>query len=169
MDAIEALLTRRSVRRFKPDPVTPEQLETLLKAGMQAPSAMNEQPWEFMVVTQRSLLDRIPTVHPYAGMAREATAAIVVCSDKRRWTENGAWSQGCAAATENILIAAQALGLGAVWVGVYPIKDRVRGLRSALGIPDHIMPFALIPLGHPIDLPPAKSRYNPARVHTERW
>ena len=169
MDAIEAVLTRRSVRRFTPDAVTPEQIETLLRAAMQAPSAMNEQPWEFLVVTERKILDRIPDLHPHAGMTREAAAAIVVCSDKRRWTSEGSWSQGCAAATENILLAAHGLGLGAVWVGIYPIKDRVRGIRGLMGIPDHIMPFSLIPIGRPIDGQPAKSRYTPAKVHTNRW
>lgn len=169
MDAIEALLTRRSVRRFRPESVTPQEIDTLLRAAMQAPSAMNEQPWEFVVVTERRTLDRIPDAHPHAAMAREAAAAIVICSDKRRWAHEGSWSQGCAAATENILIAAHALGLGSVWVGIYPIKDRVRGIRSLLAIPDHIMPFSLIPLGRPFDSQPPKSRYSAARVHPERW
>lgn len=169
MDAVEAVLTRRSVRRFRSDAVTPEEIETLLRAAMQAPSAMNEQPWEFVVVTERKLLDRVPDIHPYAGMTREAAAAILVCSDKRRWTSEGLWSQGCAAATQNILIAAHGMGLGAVWVGVYPVKDRVRSIRGLLGMPDHIMPFSLVPVGRPADGQSAKSRYSPAKVHTNRW
>ncbi len=169
MEAIEALLTRRSVRKLTAESLRTDEIETLLRAAMQAPSAMNEQPWEFMLVTERKLLDQVPGVHPYAGMAREAGAAIVVCSDKRRWSTDEFWAQGCAAAAQNILLAAHALGLGAVWVGVFPHKERVRGLRRVLGIPDHMMPFAFIPIGRPAETPALKSRYTPERVHTNRW
>ncbi len=169
MEALEAIMTRRSIRSYKPQQVPPELITKALEAAMNAPSAGNEQPWHFLVLTERQALEAIPRFHPYAHMLHTAAAAILVCGDERLEKHKGHWIQDCAAATENILLAAHALGLGAVWVGIYPIMDRVDATRALLGIPDHVIPFSLIPLGYPDETPPPAKRYNPARVHHNRW
>ena len=122
------------------------EIQKLLRAAMSAPSAGNEQPWQFVVITERALLDEIPALHPYSSMLKEAQLAILVCGDENLESHKGFWAQDCSAATENLLIAAHSLGLGAVWLGIYPRKERVNGLRGLLGIPKHVIPFALISL-----------------------
>jgi len=166
---MKSILTRRSIRRFTAQPVSDEIIQELLHAAMSAPSAGNEQPWEFVVITDRKILDEIPKVHPYAQMCREAPAAILVCSDVTRESHQGFWVQDCSAATENILIAANDKGLGAVWVGVYPREDRVEGLRKLVGLPAYIIPFALIPVGYPAETKPPSGRFDPSRVHENKW
>ncbi len=166
---MKSILTRRSIRRFTPQPVSDEIIRELLHAAMSAPSAGNEQPWEFVVIDDRKILDEIPKVHPYAQMCREAPAAILVCGDLMRETHQGFWVQDCAAATENILIAVNDKGLGAVWVGVHPREDRVEGLRKLIELPAHIIPFALIPVGYPAEIKPPPGRFDPARVHKNKW
>ena len=169
MDAMEAILTRRSIRRFTAQAVSGELIETLLRAAMAAPSAGNEQPWQFVVVQERSLLERIPSVHPHAQMAAEAPLAIVVCGDLDRETYKGFWVQDCSAATQNLLLAARANGLGAVWCGVHPNEERQAGIRELLSIPDGVMPFALLVIGHPNEEKPRADRYDPSRVHRGGW
>lgn len=166
---MKAIRARRSIRRFTSEPVSDEALKALLEAAMSAPSAGNQQPWEFVVIKDRSVLDEIPNVHPHAQMCRQAPAAIVVCGDLERDTHRGFWVQDCAAATQNILIAAADMGLGSVWCGVHPREDRVSGLRNLLGLPDHIMPLALIPIGHPDEKKPPSDRFDPARIHYDKW
>ena len=117
---MDAILTRRSIRHYTAQPVAEELITGFLKAAMAAPSAGNEQPWEFVVLTERTILDRIPSFHPYAAMLREAPAAILVCGDLAREKHEGYWVQDCSAATENILIAVNEKGLGAVWLGIFP-------------------------------------------------
>lgn len=145
---IGAILNRRSIRKYADEPVSDEQVRQLLLAGMAAPSALGTEPWLFVVIKDPDVLARVPEAHPYSKMVPKASAAIVVCHDER--VEKGVdwYVQDCAAATENILIAASALGLGAVWLGVYPRQDRVDGLRELLGLEPHFMPFSLIPIGH---------------------
>lgn len=169
MDALEAILTRRSIRTYKQQPVPQELINKVLEAAMSAPSAGNEQPWHFVVIKERQLLDAIPKFHPYAHMLHGAPAAILVCGDERLEKHKGCWVLDCSAATENLLLAAHALGLGAVWVGVHPAPEREGAFRDLLGIPEQVTPFSLVPLGYAeTGLPPEK-RYNPARVHHERW
>jgi nitroreductase len=169
MEAIEAIMSRRSVRRYGPEPVAPESLEVLLRAGMQAPSANNGQPWRFVVITDRKLLDAIPEFHRYAQMLREAPAAILVCGDTKLEAEESYLNQACSAATQNILLAAHALGLGAVWLGVHPRPDRTLPLRRLLGIPEAVIPVALISLGHPAEKPAPAERFLPERVFQDGW
>ena len=169
MDALEAILTRRSIRQFTDQSVSEAVVEDLLRAAMSAPSAGNQQPWQFVVITDRELLDTIPSIHPYSAMLRQAPLAILVCGDEQLETHKGYWVQDCSAATQNLLLAAHARGLGAVWLGIYPRMDRVAGLRKLLGLPEHVVPMALVAIGHPAEhLPPAE-RYNAARVHRNRW
>jgi len=169
MDATDALLTRRSIRKYAKEPVSDEAIRALLEAAMAAPSAGNQQPWHFIVIRDRSVLDEIPRLHPHAQMVREAPVAVVVCGDSRAVKYEDYWPQDCAAATENLLLAAHANGLGAVWCGVYPIEERVNPLQRLLGLPEGVLPFSLIAMGHPDEEKPPAERFDASRVHSDRW
>ena len=169
MDAIEAILSRRSIRQYTSQPVPDEIVRELLTAAMSAPSAVNEQPWQFIVITDRHLLNGIPQITPYAQMAKDAALVVLVCGDTTREKYHGFWPQDCAAATENLLIAANARGLGAVWCGVYPVDERVQGLRRYLQLPDYIVPFSLVPIGYPAEKREPRHRYDGSRVHFNGW
>ena len=169
MDALDAIFSRRSIRKYTAEPVTEEQITVLLKAAMAAPSAGNEQAWQFIVIRDRTLLDAVPAFHPYAAMVKQAPAAIVVCGDLSLEKFKGFWSQDCSAAAQNILLAATAQGLGAVWTALHPMADRVAGMRKLLGLPEHIVPLALIPVGHPAEHPGRADRFDAARVRKDRW
>jgi len=169
MDALQAMLTRRSIRRYTDDPVPPDQVDRLLAAAMAAPSAGNQQPWHFVVIRERALLDAIPKFHPHSGMLREAPLALLVCGDLSLEKYEGYWIQDCSAATENLLLAAHAEGLGAVWLGLHPRPERVQGMRELLGLPESVIPLALIALGHPAEAKDPASRFDPSRVHHDRW
>ena len=169
MDAMEAIISRRSIRRYTGQAIADEMVEQLLKAAMSAPSAGNMQPWHFVIIDEREILDKIPRVHPYADMVRDAPLAILVCGDLERDGFGGYWVQDCSAATENLLIAAHARGLGAVWLGVYPRDERVEALRDLLGIPENIIPFALIALGYPDEELCREDRFDPSKVHRNQW
>ena len=168
---IENIMTRTSVRSFTEQPVGRDTLDVLVKAGMAAPTAINSQPWAFVVVTEREVLDSLMAVHPYSNL-KTATAAIIVCGDMERTIEGSGrdyWIQDCSAATENILLAAHAYGLGAVWCGVYPNPDRIPGVKRVLALPDAIMPLNIITLGHPSSDNAPKDKWNPSNVHYQRW
>ena len=166
---LDIIYKRRSIRRYDNRPVAPELVHELLRAAMSAPSAGNEQPWQFVVITRRDLLDLIPDLHPHAEMTKEAQVAILVCGDIDREKHQGFWVQDCSAATENLLIAAAGLGLGAVWCGVHPRKDREKGFRALLGIPQRVVPFALIPIGWPAEEKGSPDRYDSSLVHCNLW
>ena len=167
--SVDWIRARRSIRKYTDDPVGDEELRDLLEAAMAAPSAGNQQPWHFVVVRDRMLLNAVPGFHPHARMAEQAPVAILVCGDPTLEKHQGFWVQDCAAATENLLLAAAALGFGAVWCGVHPRQERVEGFRRLLAIPDHVIPFAFVPVGHPAEEKPPVQRYNPERVRSERW
>jgi nitroreductase len=169
MNTLQAIRTRRSVRSFTPKPVAEEAVEEILRAAMSAPSAGNEQPWQFVVIDDRRTLDGITEVNPNARMCKEAQMAILVCGDTTREKYPGFWVQDCSAATQNILLAAHDQGLGSVWTGIYPIEERVRGFRRLLGLPEHIVPFCLVPLGYAARGPPQVDRFQKERVHRNRW
>jgi nitroreductase len=169
MDAMQVLLTRRSIRRYTSQPVAPDLVTAVLRAGMHAPSAGNQQPWHFVVITDAKTREAIPTFHPYADMVPEASVAILVCGDLSLERYRGYWVQDCSAATQNILLAAHTLGLGAVWVALYPIEDRVVAMRTLLGLPDRVVPLALVPLGYPAQPIPPENRFTAARIHREHW
>jgi nitroreductase len=166
---MEWILSRRSIRKYAPAPVSEDQIRRLLAAAMAAPSAGNQQPWHFVVITDRTVLDRIPEVHPHAPMVREAPLAIAVCGDKQLDRHAGMWVLDCSAATQNLLLAAHALGLGAVWLGVYPRADRMAGLQKLLGLPESVAPLSLIAIGHPAESKPPADRYQERRVHRDHW
>lgn len=169
MDAMDALCSRRSIRQYTGDPVPDSLVLEILRAAMHAPSAGNEQPWQFVVITDRAALSEIPNFHPHAAMVLDAPVAVLVCGDLQREKHRGFWVQDCSAATQNILLAAHAKGLGAVWVGIFPREDRVRGCRKLLGLPDHIIPLALVPIGFPAVRKPIDERFDPSRIHRNRW
>jgi nitroreductase len=169
MDALDCLMTRRSIRTFTDQPVDPELIETALAAAMAAPSAGNAQPWHFALVTGRATLDRVPEFHPYAAMSRQAQAGILVCAEPALEKYPGYWPIDCAAATQNLLLALHAQGLGAVWVGVYPEQARVENFRRLLGIPETVIPHSFIPLGHPAKAAGRVERFQPLRIHREVW
>jgi nitroreductase len=144
-------------------------LRKVLEAAMNAPSAGNQQAWQFVVVRDREILSKITEVHPYAQMLKQAQAAIVVCGDLPAQKHQGYWVQDCAAATQNAMLAAHALGLGAVWLGVHPRVDRVKGVQKVLGLPKGIVPLSIIALGYPGEKLRAVKRFTRAKVHYEKW
>jgi len=169
MDAINAIHGRRSIRRFKAGDVTEDQVTELLKAAMAAPSARNRQPWEFIVIRDRGVLDSIREFHSSSAMLADASLAIAVCGDIERTPYDGPWMIDCAAATQNILLAAHALGLGAVWLGLWPNEKRFKPLAELLGMPGHIIPLSLIAIGHPDEEKGPSGRFDASRVHLNRW
>jgi nitroreductase len=165
MDAEEAMLTRRSVRRYTDEPVSDEVVLRLLSAAMAAPSARDQRPWCFIVVRNRDRLKELAAAEPNGAMIARAQVAVVVCADLDLVKSEGFWIQDCAAATENLLLAAHAEGLGAVWVGTYPREERVTGVKAVFGLPEHLVPFSVVPMGHPAERPAPAYRFDPGRVY----
>ena len=167
---IETIFRRRSIRKYTSQPVEPEKLDLLLKAGMAAPSAMNCRPWEFIVVTDPEKLAQFRKRLIFGD--RNAPAAIVVCGNPALSTNPAArlfWVQDCSAATENILIAATGLGLGTVWIGVHPVAKFVKTVREIMSIPKKVTPLCIIYVGYPAEEKPARTRYDGQRVHREKY
>jgi nitroreductase len=165
----DPVLCRRSIRAYTDDPVSHEMIHTLLQAAMAAHSAADERPWHFVVLRDPNIKDQVSLVCPFAHIAEQAPVAILVCGDLGLQKQQGFWPQDCAAATENILVEAQQLGLGAAWLGVYPVEGRVQGFRNLLGIPEVVTPFALVALGHPADWRDRLDQYDEVRVHYDCW
>ena len=164
---INDILKRRSIRKYTGDSISPQTITQLLQAAMAAPSARNLQPWHFIVVTDRKKLDQLAETHPYGKMLAHAPLAIAVvgepaCSEKY-------WIQDCSAATENILVAAVTLGLGAVWLGVTPREDRIKGVGDVLSIPTEFQVLSLISIGYPDEEKPASTKYSEERIHLDTW
>lgn len=160
------IFSRRSIRVYTDEPVSEGELQNLLDAGMAAPSASNRKPWHFVVVTDRETLDALAAAHPYGKMLARAGAAIAVCGDPgtSSW-----WVQDCSAATENILLAASALGLGAVWLGSHGNPDREEAIRTVLRIPHEIGVLSLLSIGHPAEQKEPRTQYDARRVHRNQW
>jgi nitroreductase len=169
MDTLEAIHTRRSVRRYQEKPVPEDLVKKLLAAATAAPSARNQQPWQFVVIDDRATLTEIARINPNAQMARTAPVAILICGDLGLETSPGYWVVDCAAAVQNILLAAHAMGLGAVWTGVYPRQERMDGLRRLIKLPEGIIAHSLVVVGYPAELPAPQNRFRPDRVHHNTW
>jgi nitroreductase len=169
MDIIDLILTRRSVRKYTGENVSNELVEKLLKAGMYAPSAGNQQAWHFVVLREKQDFEAITQFHEFSRMLPSASVAIVVCADLKLETKLGYWMVDCSAATENILLAAHGLGLGAVWLGIYPRTDRMEALSEMLNLPENVKPFSLISIGYPAEEKKVPERFNPERIHHNRW
>lgn len=169
---LDNIAQRKSVRSYTNEPVAKEQLEKLVRAGMAAPSAVNKQPWAFIVLSERAAMDALAEKLPHAKMLKEAPAAIVVCGDMDKALEGDGreyWVQDASAATQNILLAAEAMGLGAVWTGAYPVQARVNDIKAALSLPENIIPLDVIPVGHPAGDDKPKDKWKPENVHWEKW
>ncbi|NPV55667.1 MAG: nitroreductase family protein [Anaerolineae bacterium] len=169
MDAYQCILTRRSIRNYRDVTVEKRLIDQLLRAGMHAPSARNTRPWHFVVIQDHAALARLAEIHPSGKMLKEAALAIAVCADEQRQPMEGYQALDCAATTQNILLAAHALGLGAVWLGIYPREERIEMLAAFLSLPAHIHPVSLISVGIPSVITPEVDRYDPSRVHYETW
>jgi len=169
MELIDAIMTRRSIRRYTSEKVSDKQLETILKAAMFAPSASNRQPWHFIVIDEKERLLDLTRLHPYAKALEEAPMAILVCGDEELSNKTEYWVQDCSAATQNILLAAHALGLGTVWLGVHPKKERIDPISKYFGLPETIHPLSLIALGHPSETPSTQDRFRKDRIRHNTW
>jgi nitroreductase len=169
MDTLEAIHTRRSIREYLDKPIPEELVTKLLAAAMAAPSARNQQPWEFVVITDKSLLGKTPSINPYTQMAVDAPLAILVCGNLHIETSPGYWVVDCAAAVQNMLLCAHALGLGAVWTGTYPNEERMDGYTELFNLPEHVVPHTLVVIGYPAQQLSPEDRFRPERIHYNSW
>ena len=163
---LENIAERKSVRKYLNKSVEEDKLDARETAGMAAPSVMDRRPWEFVVVTDREALDSMAAKLPYAKMLTNAPLAIVVCGDT---TRSSYWYLDCSAATQNVLLAAEALGLGAVWTAAYPYEDRIDVVRQNTGLPENIVPLCVIPIGYPDGPQKAKDKFDLQRVHRNKY
>jgi len=168
-DALTFIQARRSIRQYTADPVDDAQVEALLRAAMAAPSAGNEQPWEFVVIRDRAAMKKVTEFHPHAQPLVRSQLGILVCADMQRVQYGEMWVQDCAAATQNILLAAANMGLGTCWLGVHPRPERIAGLRELCKLPEHVAPFALLTVGVPAGHVEPADYYDPARVHQDTF
>lgn len=164
---LETIFNRKSVRKYTERPVDKEMLETLVRAGMAAPSSRDRRPWEFIIVTDRNLLDTMGDGLPLARMLKETKQAIIVCGDTIK--SNNAWQLDCSAAAQNVLLAAESMGLGAVWTAAYPYPERMKIVRDALQLPEHIVPLTVIPIGYPVGMEKTKDKFNKKQMHYNGW
>ena len=169
MDIIEALHTRRSIRKFIDRQIEDSVIHATIRAACYAPSAVDKRPWEFVVIKDRQTLQEITLHHPHAKMLREAACAILVCGVMDRAHTPDYLPIDLSAATQNLLLAAHGLGLGACWLGIHPRPERVSALRTVLNIPGEVLPFALVALGYPAEEKHTADRYDEKLVHHERW
>jgi nitroreductase len=170
-DVLTVIKERKSVRNFTGAPVSKEDIDVLLHAAMAAPAAVHMMPWKFVVVTEKAKLDELANGLPFAKMLNKAGAAIIVCA----FPEEAAMGSeayaiiDCTCASENILLAAEALGLGAVWTAVYPNKELIQFVKKTLQIPVNVIPLNVIPIGHPRGLEKPLDKYDPQNIHWEKW
>jgi nitroreductase len=169
MDTLEAIFTRRSIRAYTGEAITDEQLHTILRAGFSAPTAMNKRPWHFIVMRDADTLQKITTFHPYSKMLPKAGCGILVCGDLNLSSSEYFLAEDCSAAMENMLLAAHALDLGAVWMGVFPRDERMQPLRELLALPEHVLPIGLMAVGVPAESRDAPDRFEAEKVHLEKW
>ncbi len=169
MDVLEAIRTRHSIRAYTDQEVPETTIQELLEAAMCAPSAGNARPWHFVVMRDRAVLDAVPSFHPYAKMMLQSNAAILVCGDAGNERFGPYWVQDCAAAIENMLLAAHGRGLGAVWLGLHPRKERKAKMRELVGMPEEMHSLGIVCLGYPKETKDAGDRYDSTRVHLNRW
>lgn len=169
---IDNIMTRTSIRAYQDRDVEDAKVETLLRAAMAAPSAGNKQPWKFVVVKDKNTLHEISANLRTMRMAEHAPLAIVVCGDmENTFPEDGRdyWVEDTSAATENLLLAAHGIGLGAVWCGIYPMRERVAFLQKLLDLPENIVPLNVVPIGYPAENPEPKDKWKPENIHYEKW
>jgi nitroreductase len=169
MEALEAIFTRRSIRRYSEKKVDNDTVNKILRAAMFAPSAVNKQPWHFIVFENAEIKNAIMEIHRSSDMLAEAKKAIAVCYDTTLQHDEGYGVIDCATATQNILLAAHSLGLGACWIGICPRQNRIEALQKIFHLPGNIVPFAVVSLGYPAETKNQPERFKPERIHYERW
>lgn len=165
------IFNRKSVREFTDRKVSEEDMKIILKAAMSTPSAINLQPWEFIVFDDEETLEYMVDLHEYSKMFKTATAGIVVCGNMARTIDRyrQLWVQDCSASTQNILLALEALGLGGVWLGIYPVSERCKKLTDYFNLPDNIVPFSVVALGYPKNDDKPKNKWDDSKVHWNKW
>ncbi len=166
---MEEIFERRSIRKYKDKEIEEEKIQKLLKAAVAAPSAGNEQPWHFIVIRDQEKLDHLAEIHPYAKMLKNAPLAIAVCADLEEQKYEGFWVQDCSAATQNILLEAVSLNLGAVWIGCHPVEDREKLVSDYLEVPGNIKTLSLISIGYPDEEKGRVDRLSDDIIHYEKW
>jgi nitroreductase len=169
VDGLETILTRRSIRRYTDKTIDDSVFIDLVKAAVSAPSAGNQQPWQFIIIKDKEKLGKVLEFHPNAKMLLDAQGALLICGDLSKEKHKGYWVLDCAAATQNILLAAHTNGFGACWLGIYPREERVAGMKSLVSVPDHVIPFALVSLGVPDEEKNPSDRFDESLVHYEKW
>jgi nitroreductase len=170
MELYEGLLTRRSIRKYTGGRINEEDIQSFVKAGMYAPSANNKRPWHFIIVDDRNILERIMAVHPYSAMLSEASHAILICGDERLQNGPMYYPLDCSAATQNILLAAHAMGFGAVWLAVHPRKERIDAISKIFGLPAQIIPVSIVSVGIPVHIPDKQpDRFEPEKIRLNHW
>lgn len=170
--AIKNIMTRVSVREFTGEKISDAQIDTLLRAAMAAPSAINKQPWAFIVVTDEALIAQLGEALPYSRCSNHPAVAIIPCGDLSKAIPGemaNFWINDVSAATENLLLAAHAMGLGAVWTGLHPDMNRAKMVQEMLGLPEHIIPLCVVPVGVPAEQPEVKDKYKPENIHYNAW
>jgi nitroreductase len=168
MEAIKAIMTRRSIRTWTNEPVSGAERKTILEAAMNAPSAADARPWHFVTMDDPEVINRFTELGG-TEMLAESTFMVLVCGDESKEIYPGFWPQDCSCAAQNMQLAAHDIGLGCVWIAVYPIEERVEVCRKILDIPGSITPFALLAMGVPNEVLPPEERYDEARVHANGW
>lgn len=170
---MQNILSRKSVRAYTDQPVSRAQIDTLLRAAMAAPTGRDMRPWKFIVIDDKEMLKTLAEQLPYAKMLPEAQAAVLVCGDLSvtddKGNPSGNWMFDCSAATENLLLAAESMGLGAVWTAVYPYDERLRPVTEVMQLPDYIVPLNVIPIGYPKGNPQPKNKYDADNIHYNGW
>jgi len=169
MELYEGLITRRSIRKYQNIDVDDEKIKKIIKAGMYAPSAVNKQPWHFIVFKNQETKNKIAEVHPNGGMIKEAAAGILICYDENLQHDQGYGPIDCAAATQNMLLAAHDLGLGAVWIGIYPRQNRINAMKEIFNLPENIHAFSIVAIGYPAENKETPDRFKIDRIHYEKW
>ena len=171
-EVYDNIMTRVSVRQFTGEKISAEQIDTLLRAAMAAPSAINKQPWAFIVVTDEGIISRLGEELPFSRCSNHPACAIVPCGDLSKAIEGDMaafWINDVSAATENLLLAAHSMGLGAVWTGVHPNMERVAQVQGILGLPEHIIPLCIVPVGVPAEQPEVKDKFRTDNIHYNKW
>lgn len=166
---IDLILTRRSIRKFKAIRVERDTIQSVIKAAMYAPSAANRQPWHFIVIDEKSIMVDIMAFHSNSRMLGTASHAILICGDENLQHDNNYWKADCGAATQNMLLAAHSLGLGACWIGIFPREYRMNSISALMKLPDHIKPFALVAIGYPDEKKNTPERFKAERVFHNTW
>ncbi|MCF6464785.1 nitroreductase family protein [Clostridium sp. Cult2] len=169
MDILEAIFTRRSIRKFTGEPISEEDLKTILKAGFQAPSAHNYEPREYIVVRDKKIIEKITKFHKYSKMLPKAGCGIIVCGDKDKQPEIGFLIEDCSASMQNMLLAAHGIGLGAVWCGLYSVTKLTESMADVLELPEHVIPIGMIVVGVKDELKEPIDRYDERKIHYDKW